>query len=82
MLLAVDALPSSLHQVVSWHTSTHRHEGRPGASESDLDEQYEKYKELFTLTPDRLKEIVKRFVVVLEAGLKEDKQTVVSGRGV
>lgn len=33
---------------------------------------------MFTLSPDRLKHIVERFVKVLEVGLEKDKQTVVS----
>lgn len=63
---------------ISWHTSTHKHEKQPGAEKSALEEQFNKYKELFTLTPDRLKEITKSFVGVLEEGLQKDKQTVVS----
>lgn len=67
-----------LSQVVSWHTTTHKREGVPNANESDLDEQFKKYQELFALPPDRLKEITKRFVEVLKAGLQEEGQTVVS----
>jgi hexokinase len=65
-------------QVVSLHTSSHKHEGPRGAKESDLEKEFEHYSELFTLTPDRLKTITKKFVGVLETGLKEDNQTVVS----
>ena len=43
-----------------------------------MEEQYNKYKELFTLTPDRLKQITESFAGVLKKGLEEDGQTVVS----
>jgi hexokinase len=65
-------------QVVSWHTTTHKREGVPYATEDDLDEQFKKYEKLFALSPDRLKEITKSFVEVLKAGLQKEGQTVVS----
>lgn len=65
--------PSQTHY---WHTSTHKHEDAPGASEKILNQEYEKYKKMFELTPERLKEITKRFVGVLETGLKKEGQTV------
>lgn len=65
-------------QTAHWHTSTHRHEDPVGATEKVLNEQFEKYKDMFELTSDRLKAIVERFVGVLETGLEQPGQTVVS----
>lgn len=65
-------------QTHHWHTSTHRHEENPGASEATLEKEYQRFKQMFELTPDRLKTIVKNFVGVLRKGLEEPGQTVVS----
>ncbi|KAE8212283.1 hypothetical protein CF327_g4055 [Tilletia walkeri] len=62
--------------VVAWHTSTHRHEKDEGAREEDLKKQLERFTQLFTITPQRLRMITDSFVGVLEDGLAKDGQTV------
>ncbi|KAK0531738.1 hexokinase [Tilletia horrida] len=62
--------------VVSWHTSTHKHEKDTGAREEDLKKQLERFTQLFTITPQRLRMITDNFVGVLEDGLAQDGQTV------
>ncbi|KAL9935343.1 hypothetical protein V8E36_005691 [Tilletia maclaganii] len=62
--------------VVSWHTSTHKHEKVKGAEEADLKKQLERFTQLFTITPQRLRMITDSFVGQLEDGLAKDGQVV------
>ncbi|KDN42395.1 putative hexokinase [Tilletiaria anomala UBC 951] len=62
--------------VVSWHTSTEKHEANPAARDEDLKRLLAKYTEQFTVSADKLKEIVNNFVEVLKNGLEKDGQTV------
>lgn len=62
--------------IASWHTSTHKHERRPGAQEDQLKDAEKRFSDLFVLTPERLKTITDRFVGVLREGLEKPGQTV------
>ncbi|CAO1619108.1 unnamed protein product [Sympodiomycopsis kandeliae] len=62
--------------IASWHTTSHKHEKEAGATEEELEEQYQRFSDLFTLSADRLKTITERFVGVLEQGLEKPGQTV------
>ncbi|SYW78097.1 probable hexokinase [Ustilago bromivora] len=62
--------------IVSWHTSSHKHEQSPHAREEELKQHLERFQKLFTITPQRLRMITDRFVGVLEQGLQKPGQTV------
>ncbi|PWN39179.1 putative hexokinase [Ceraceosorus guamensis] len=63
-------------QIVTWHSSSHSSRNKMSAAQEQLDEELQKYKDMFTLTPETLVRITDRFVETLEKGLHKDGQTV------
>lgn len=61
-----------------FHSHTDLHEPLPHASKDLMAGVLRKYESLFTLTPQRMRMIVDAFEEVLERGLQEHGQTVVS----
>lgn len=61
------------------HYRTHEKEALPHAEKKDMAESLRRLEQLLTVTPQRMRMIVDGFIDVLEKGLEEPGQMVVSG---